>query len=105
MESHAEFLRVASNDPALAAAARADWREADLTPRERAILEFVEPLTLRPADMTRAHLDALRQAGLTDRGVAQVAVIAGLFALFNRMADALGVGRGPRGDHAAGTVG
>lgn len=55
--------------------------------------------------MTRAHLDALRQAGLTDRGVAQVAVIAGLFALFNRMADALGVGRGPRGDHAAGTVG
>ncbi|MCW8138797.1 MAG: hypothetical protein KIT58_07825 [Planctomycetota bacterium] len=55
--------------------------------------------------MTRAHLDALRAAGLTDRGVAQVAVIAGMFALFNRMADALGVGRGPGADHAAGTVG
>ncbi|MCO5168227.1 MAG: hypothetical protein M9894_17945 [Planctomycetes bacterium] len=44
--------------------------------------------------MTPAHVEALRAAGLSERGVAQVAVIAGLFALFNRMADALGVGRG-----------
>ena len=82
-----------TSDEALVAALRCDWRTAELEPGDRAMLEFVEKLTLQPADMQRADVEALRGAGFDDRGVLQVAAITSFFAYVNRMADALGVGR------------
>lgn len=73
---------------------RRDWRTAvGLTDRERAILTYVEKLTLRPATIWEGDVDALRAAGLDDKGILQVNLIASWFNYINRVADGLGVGK------------
>lgn len=83
-----------TDDEALVAAVRADWRAADLSERERRMLAHVERLTLRPGEVRRAHLDELRAVGFDDVAIVQINGIAAAFAWLNRMADGLGVGRG-----------
>jgi uncharacterized peroxidase-related enzyme len=82
-----------TEDEDLVAALRRDWRRAPITPAERAMLEYAEKLTLRPAAMTRADVEALRAVGFDDRGVLQINLIASFFNYVNRVADGLGVGR------------
>ena len=82
-------------DESLSAAIRADWRSAALSERERVMLGWVEKLTLHPVRCTRDDLEALREAGFDDLAILQVAGIASWFNYINRMADGLGVGRGP----------
>jgi alkylhydroperoxidase family enzyme len=57
------------------------------------MLAYVEKLTLRPGEMVRDDVDALRAAGFDDRAITQIAGIASMFAYLNRMADGLGTGR------------
>ena len=94
MESHAEFLRIATLDEKLAEAIKKDWRTAPITGRERAMLAYVEKLTLAPARVEREDLDALRAAGFDDRGILQINLIASWFNYINRVADGPG-GRAP----------
>ncbi len=93
MESHAEFLRIASLDEALAEALRRDWRSANLDDADRAMLSYVEKLTRDPVSANRADLEQLRQNGFDDRGILQINLIASWFNYINRVADGLGVGR------------
>jgi uncharacterized peroxidase-related enzyme len=94
VESHAEFLRRASLDAGLAAALRRDHCEAPLSAQDRAMLDYVVLVTKEPTAITRADHERLRQAGFDDRGILQITLIAAWFNYINRMADALGVGRG-----------
>jgi uncharacterized peroxidase-related enzyme len=82
-----------TEDEELVAGLRQDWRTATITASERAMLEYVEALTLRPASLERADLEALRAAGFDDTGILQITLIASYFASINRIADGLGVGR------------
>ena len=93
MESHVEFLRRASLDEGLAAALRRDYRTADLSPADRAMLDFAVRLTTAADRMTPDDLARLRAAGFDDVGVLQITLIAAWFNYINRVADALGVGR------------
>ena len=94
MESHAEFLRRATLDDELAAALRRDYRQADLSAGDRAMLDFAVRLTTQPARMTPEDVGRLRAAGFDDRAVLQITLIAAWFNYINRVADALGVGKG-----------
>jgi alkylhydroperoxidase family enzyme len=58
------------------------------------MLDFVVQLTKDATKITRGHLDVLRRAGFDDRGILQITLIASWFNYINRVADALGVGRG-----------
>ncbi len=81
-------------DEAFVSTLKRNWREAPLDAADRAILEYAEKLTLSPARMTRQDTEELRAAaGLDDRGVLQVTLIASFFNYVTRVADALGVGR------------
>jgi uncharacterized peroxidase-related enzyme len=80
-------------DAELAAALRRDHRAADLSPADRAMLDFAAKLTEQPARMTEADTQALRAVGFTDQAVLQITMIAAFFNYINRVADALGVGR------------
>lgn len=93
MESHAEFLRLATLDEDLAAAIKQDWRTAALDEREKVMLGYVEKLTLAAARVGREDLDALHAAGFDDRAILQINLIASWFNYINRVADGLGVGR------------
>ncbi len=81
-------------DGSLKEAVLHDWRSAALSARERAMLEYAEKLTLEPRAMRRRDVEALRAAGLDDRAILQVNLIASYFNYINRVADGLGVGRG-----------
>ena len=96
MESHAEFLRLVTMDEELVKALRRDWRTAPIDARERAMIAYVEKLTLHPAQMSRADLEPLRAVGFDDTGILQVNLIASWFNYINRVADGVGVGRGPQ---------
>ena len=76
---------------------RRDHREIDLSPRDRAMLDFTAKLTEEPHRMSSADLAALREAGFDDVGVLQITLIASWFNYINRVADALGVGKGDGG--------
>ena len=80
----------AKSADAWVAAVKRDWREASLAPIDRAICAFAEKLTRTPGAMTRADVEALRQAGLDDRGIHDATQIIGYFNYINRIADALG---------------
>jgi alkylhydroperoxidase family enzyme len=81
-------------DEELAVTLKRDWRQAPLDAVDRAILEYAEKLTLTPARMTRDDTPRRRaDAGLDDRGVLQVTLIASFVNYVTRVADALGVGR------------
>jgi len=80
-------------DEELSNAIKRDWRSADITDAERAMLDYVEKLTKAPASVARDDLDALRVAGFDDTGILQINLITGWFNYINRVADGLGVGR------------
>ena len=81
-------------DAHLVAALEEDYRRAPVSDQERAMLDYVVQLTkdatrIGPQDHAR-----LRAAGFDDRGILQITLIAAWFNYINRVADALGVGRG-----------
>tara|TARA_B100000678_G_C17914229_1_gene384610 strand:+ start:180 stop:371 length:192 start_codon:yes stop_codon:yes gene_type:complete len=55
------------------------------------MLLYAVKLTRAPADMTMNDVDALRQAGFTDRDVLDIVEVTAYYAYANRIADGLGV--------------
>ena len=94
MVSHAEFLRKVTLDDGLVEALRADWRTAPISDAERVMIEYVVQITEDATRITPEHHERLRAAGFDDRGILQITLIASWFNYINRVADALGVGRG-----------
>lgn len=66
-----------------------DWRTAPIDERLRAMLGFLEKLTLEPAAVTAADVAPLRALGLTDSVVEDAIHVAVLFNMYDRMADTL----------------
>lgn len=88
--SHGAALRIYSGDPIKADAVAVNWRQADLTERERTLAEYAEKLTLRPAEVTEADLEPLRGIGLDDHQIMELVQVIGMFNLTNRVSSALG---------------
>ncbi|RLQ89602.1 alkylhydroperoxidase [Notoacmeibacter ruber] len=88
LTAHGAALRQLTGDPALAETITQNWRAADLSERQRAMLAFVEKLSLRPAAMDEADRQALRDAGFSDRDIFDIASVAGFYAMSNRLASA-----------------
>ena len=68
-----------------------DWRKADLSDAQRAMLEYSEKLTLTPAMMEEKDVQALRDAGWTDRDVLDIASACAYFNFRVRIVDGLGL--------------
>ena len=81
-------------DRDFAEALRRDWRAVDLSGADRAMLTYVEMVTRDPRQIRPDTLDRLRAAGFSDTAILQITAITAWFNYINRMADALGVGRG-----------
>jgi hypothetical protein len=67
----------------------ADWRAAPVDEKLRATLGFLEKLTLRPGELTRADADLVRAAGVSDGALADAIHVAALFNMIVRVADSL----------------
>jgi uncharacterized peroxidase-related enzyme len=73
------------------AAVKTDYREADLTPADRVMLDYAVKLTREPWRMTEGDVETLRAHGFEDSGVHDIAQVAALFNYYTRLADGLGV--------------
>lgn len=58
------------------------------------MLDYVRKITTAAQTITPADHDQLRAAGYNDVGILQITLIAAWFNYINRVADALGVGKG-----------
>jgi uncharacterized peroxidase-related enzyme len=84
--AHGQALREALGDPVLGDRITLDWRRADLDAKRTAICAYAEKLTLTPREMTEADVASLLEVGLTREEAWDVAEIAAMYNLTNRMA-------------------
>ena len=81
-------------------ALRRDYRTAPISDQNRAMLEYVVKLTKDATQCNPEDHKKLRDVGFDDRGILQITLIASWFNYINRVADALGVGRAGKAEHA-----
>ena len=84
--AHGAIARVRARDPLIADQVAVDWRKADVTERQRAMLGFAVRLATRPAEVTEADLQELRGQGFSDDDIWDIGAITALFAMSNRLA-------------------
>ena len=81
-------------DQELVAALEDDYRNAPISEQEKVMLDYVVQITRDATSISPADHESLRAAGFDDKGILQITLIASWFNYINRVADALGVGRG-----------
>lgn len=81
-------------DEELVQALQDDYRTAPISERDRVMLDYVAQLTKDATRITPEHHGRMRGVGFDDRAILQITLIASWFNYINRVADALGVGRG-----------
>ncbi|MFI5104885.1 MAG: hypothetical protein ACHP79_08180 [Terriglobales bacterium] len=69
-------------------AAITDWRTADLSPRLRAALQFLEKLTLTPQEISGGDVLAARAAGVSDQALREAIYVCFMLSTMDRLADA-----------------
>lgn len=88
LTAHGAAVRQLSGNPALGEQLIMNWRIAEVTPRQRAMLVFAEKVTLASATVEEADRQALRDHGLSDRDIWDVINVAAFFNMSNRVASA-----------------
>ena len=85
--AHGAILRIYAKDPLVADQVAINFRKADVTDRQRAMLAFAEKVALNSAALEEADYEAVRRHGFDDEDIWDIGAIAAFFALSNRMAN------------------
>ena len=85
--AHGAILRVRAKNPLIADQIAINYRKADVTSRQRIMLDFAIKVALRSQDVSDADFETLRAAGFTDEDIWDIGAIAAFFGLSNRMAN------------------
>jgi uncharacterized peroxidase-related enzyme len=85
--AHGAILRIYEKKPLLADQVAVNHRKADITPRQRAMLDFAMKVCLDSAAIAEADFAALRAHGFTDEDAWDIGAITAFFGLSNRMAN------------------
>ena len=85
--SHGAILRIYEKKPLLADQLAVNYRKADITPRQTAMLAFAMKVCVDSASLTEADFAALREHGFTDEDAWDIGAITAVFGLSNRMAN------------------
>jgi uncharacterized peroxidase-related enzyme len=80
-----------TGDDELVAQLKLDWRVARLDEADRAMLLYVDKLTLRPWEMVEEDVIALREVGFGDAAILDINQVTAYYAYVNRLAGGLGV--------------
>ena len=85
--AHGAILRIYAKNALVADQIAANYRKADVTSRQKAMLAFALKVALASSEIVDADYSALREHGFTDEDIWDIGAIAAFFALSNRMAD------------------
>jgi uncharacterized peroxidase-related enzyme len=84
--AHGAILRIYAKNPQIADQVAIDHRKADITPRQKAMLDFAVKLARTPEAVTPADHEALKSHGFSAEDIWDIGGITAFFALSNRMA-------------------
>ncbi|MFO1301841.1 MAG: peroxidase-related enzyme [Burkholderiaceae bacterium] len=85
--AHGAILRIYEKNPLIADQLATNWRKADLTPRQRAMITFAMKVSLESSEIDEADFAGLHRHGFSDEDAWDIGAIAAFFALSNRMAN------------------
>jgi uncharacterized peroxidase-related enzyme len=89
--AHGAILRIRAKNPLIADQVAINYRKADITPRQKAMLDFAMKVALNSAIVGDADYEALRAHDFSDHDIWDIGAIAGFFALSNRLANMAGM--------------
>ncbi len=85
--AHGAILRIRAKNPQLADQVAVNYRKADITPKQMALLDFAMKVSRQAEEIGDADFAAMHAAGFSDDDIWDAGAIAALFALSNRMAN------------------
>jgi uncharacterized peroxidase-related enzyme len=85
--AHGAILRIRAKNPQVADQVAINYRKADITDRQKAMLDFAMKVSLSAQAVTDADLAAVKKHGFTDDDVWDITAIAAFFGLSNRLAN------------------
>ena len=89
--AHGAILRIRAKNPLLADQVAVNYRKADITPRQKAMLDFAMKVALQSHAVDEPDFERLREHGFDPEDVWDIAGIAAFFGLSNRMANVTGM--------------
>jgi 4-carboxymuconolactone decarboxylase len=85
--AHGAILRIRAKAPLVADQIAVNYREADITDRQKAMLDFAMKVSQDSASIGESDLETMHDHGFSDEDIWDVAAVAAFFALSNRMAN------------------
>ena len=85
--AHGAILRIRAKNPLLADQVAVNYRKADITPRQHAMLDFAMKVSQEAQLVSEADFAALSQHGFSQDDIWDIAAISAFFALSNRIAN------------------
>ncbi|WP_323001382.1 peroxidase-related enzyme [Denitromonas sp.] len=104
--AHGAVLRIRAKNPRVADQLATNYRKAEITPRQRAMLDFAMKLSTNGGAIEDADVAALREHGFDDEAIWDIGAITAFFAMSNRLVHLTGtppnepfylMGRVPKG--------
>ena len=85
--AHGAILRIREKNPLLADQLATNYRKADITPRQKVMLDFAAKVALHASEVSDADIEKMRQHGFSVEDIWDIGAITAFFALSNRMAN------------------
>lgn len=89
--AHGALLRIYAKNPVVADQVAVNHLKADITPRQRAMLDFAIKVCLDSAAISEADYAALHEHGFDDEDIWDIATITAFFGMSNRIANSIGM--------------
>ena len=83
--AHGAILRIRAKNPLIADQVAINWRKADLSPREEAIVQYALKVALQAQEITAADHETLEAAGFTRDDIWDIGAITAFFGMSNRI--------------------
>ena len=85
--AHGAILRIREKNPQLADQIASNYRKADITPRQKAMLDFALKVSNSSHEISNADIENMRELDFSNDDIWDIGAISALFALSNRMAN------------------
>ena len=85
--AHGAIVRIREKNPILADQLATNYRKADITPKQKAMLDFAVKVTLNSAEINDADYEKMWEQGFSNDEIWDTGAISAFFALSNRMAN------------------
>ncbi|RAZ84915.1 peroxidase-related enzyme [Cereibacter johrii] len=85
--AHGAILRIRAKNPLLADQVAINDRKADITPRQKAMLDFAMKVSARAHEVGEADFEVLKQQRFEEEDIRDIAAISAFFGMSNRLAN------------------